>query len=81
VERRTALKHLLRKTSNSIVLSEHMNGPDGEVMFRHACAMGLEGIVCKRVDRPYSAPQRHGWASALAGPSMAASPTEPARGT
>jgi bifunctional non-homologous end joining protein LigD len=47
-ERRTALVQLLRKTSNGLVLSEHMAGPDGEAMFRHACAMGLEGIVCKR---------------------------------
>jgi hypothetical protein len=29
------------------------NGPDGEAMFRHACAMGLQGIVSKRADRPY----------------------------
>ena len=52
LERRTALVQLLPKTGNSIVLSEHMAGP--EVMFRQACAMGLEGIVCKRLDRPYT---------------------------
>jgi len=27
-----------------------MTGADGEAMFRHACRMGLEGIVSKRVD-------------------------------
>ena len=29
--------------------SEHMDGADGEAMFRHARAMGLEGIVSIRV--------------------------------
>jgi bifunctional non-homologous end joining protein LigD len=38
-----------------------MNGPDGEVMFRHACAMGLEGIVCKRIDRPYTSGRSRDW--------------------
>ena len=28
-------------------------GADGEAMFRHACAMGLEGIVSKRVTTRY----------------------------
>ena len=28
-------------------------GHDGEAMFRHACAMGLEGIVSKRVTCRY----------------------------
>jgi len=30
-----------------------MDGPDGEAMFRHACAVGLEGIISKRADKPY----------------------------
>jgi ATP-dependent DNA ligase len=30
-----------------------MDGKHGEAMFRHACAMGLEGIVSKRVDSRY----------------------------
>jgi bifunctional non-homologous end joining protein LigD len=30
--------------------SEHVEG-DGEAIFRHACALGLEGIVSKRRDR------------------------------
>jgi hypothetical protein len=31
-----------------------MESTDGDAMFRHACAMGLEGIVAKRRDKPYS---------------------------
>ena len=34
-------------------LSEHMAGAAGEAMFRHACALGLEGIVSKRVTSRY----------------------------
>jgi len=30
-----------------------MEGKDGEAVFRHACTMGLEGIVAKRRDKPY----------------------------
>jgi hypothetical protein len=35
-----------------IRLSEHLDG-DGGLAFRHACRMGLDGIVPKRRDRPY----------------------------
>jgi bifunctional non-homologous end joining protein LigD len=38
-----------------------MDGPDGEAMFRHACAMGLEGIVSKRLDRPYTSGRSRDW--------------------
>jgi ATP-dependent DNA ligase len=33
--------------------SEHMSGGEGEAMFRHACAMGLEGIVSKKLMSRY----------------------------
>ena len=51
--RRETLAGLLRKASNGIRLSEHVDGADGTAVFRHACAMGLEGIVAKRRDWPY----------------------------
>ena len=28
---------------------------DGGTIFEHACSLGLEGIVCKRIDAPYRA--------------------------
>jgi hypothetical protein len=31
-----------------LIFSEHMDAADGQRMFRHACALGLEGIVWKR---------------------------------
>src|SRR4051812_46473104 len=33
-----------QKAGPALRFSEHMAGADGEAMFRHACAMGLEGI-------------------------------------
>src|ERR1700745_1660855 len=33
-------------------------GPD---LFRHACTMGLEGLVSKRADRPYRAGRSKDW--------------------
>jgi hypothetical protein len=41
--------------------SEHLDGADGEAMFRHACAMGLEGIVSKRVDSRYKSGRCLSW--------------------
>ena len=43
-----------------IVLSEHLHG-DGAAMFRHACALGLEGIVSKRRDAPYRSGRCADW--------------------
>jgi bifunctional non-homologous end joining protein LigD len=51
--RRETLASLLRKVTSGIRLSEHLACTDGETILQHACAMGLEGIVAKRRDRPY----------------------------
>jgi bifunctional non-homologous end joining protein LigD len=50
--RRASLTRLLREARPGIRLSEHLNG-HGETIFGHACALGAEGIVAKRRDRPY----------------------------
>ncbi len=34
---------------------------DGETIFQHACAMGLEDIVAKRRDRPYRSGRSPDW--------------------
>jgi hypothetical protein len=34
-------------------LNEHMEHPDGVAVFQHACKMGLEGIVSKRLGSRY----------------------------
>ena len=40
---------MLRKSSNGIQPSEHMDGESDPEMYRHAGAVGLEGIVSHRV--------------------------------
>ena len=52
IGRRRMLQKALKKAGPALRFSEHMAGADGEAMFRHACAMGLEGIVSKRVASP-----------------------------
>ena len=60
-ERRKALTKLLRKAGDGIRLSEHLAITDGNTIFQHACAMGLEGIVAKRRDRPYRSGRSPDW--------------------
>jgi bifunctional non-homologous end joining protein LigD len=40
--------------------SDHMEGVNA-AMRRHACGMGLEGIVCKQADAPYKAGRTRSW--------------------
>ena len=42
-------------------LSGHVEGPKGAALFRRACAMGLEGIVSKRIDARYRSEPFLGW--------------------
>jgi bifunctional non-homologous end joining protein LigD len=59
--RRATLASLLRKSGQGIRLSGHLDAADGDLVFRHACAMGLEGIVAKRRDRPYRSGRSPDW--------------------
>jgi bifunctional non-homologous end joining protein LigD len=47
--------------TNGIQLSEHVDVVDGPTLFRHACVMGLEGIIAKRRDRPYRSGRSPDW--------------------
>jgi bifunctional non-homologous end joining protein LigD len=51
--RKVMLARILRRSADGIILNEHMDGELGAAMFKHACRMGLEGIVSKRRDKPY----------------------------
>ncbi|WP_244622607.1 non-homologous end-joining DNA ligase [Microvirga brassicacearum] len=58
--RRDALEAVLDPTSRTIMLSVEIEG-DGPTIFRHACNHGLEGIVSKRRDKPYTSGRVKEW--------------------
>ncbi len=45
-------RRLLRNTEAVILLNEHVI-EDGAILFAHACRLGAEGIVSKRVEGTY----------------------------
>jgi len=58
--RKATLRSLLIKTGPGLRWNEHIEG-DGETIFRHACKLGLEGIVSKRKDSPYRSGRSTDW--------------------
>jgi bifunctional non-homologous end joining protein LigD len=44
----------------AITYNEHLNH-DGALVFEHACRLGLEGIVSKRLDAPYRSGPSKTW--------------------
>ena len=48
------LQKALKKAGPVLRYSEHLSAEQGEAMFRHACAMGLEGIVSKKLTSGFS---------------------------
>ena len=58
--RRTTLRSLIKHAGPGIRLSDHIEG-DGMAAFRHACRMGLEGIVAKRRDKAYRSGRSPDW--------------------
>jgi bifunctional non-homologous end joining protein LigD len=55
------LQKALKKAGPALRFSEHLEGAAGEAMFRHACAMGLEGIISKRVASRYKSGSCIAW--------------------
>src|SRR5215472_8053197 len=58
--RKATLEMILAKAGVGIRYNEHMEG-DGETVFRHACKLGLEGIVSKRLGSPYVSGRSRHW--------------------
>jgi bifunctional non-homologous end joining protein LigD len=52
-DRERRLAGLPRLSNDGSALNEHFGG-DGVVIFKHACALGCEGIVSKRVGSPFA---------------------------
>ena len=47
--RKATLASILRKARHGVRLNEHLEHDCGLTVFQHACKMGLEGIVSKRL--------------------------------
>jgi bifunctional non-homologous end joining protein LigD len=61
IGRRRMLQKTFRKAGEALRFSEHMEAEHGPAMHRHACAMGLEGIVSKRVESRYRSGRCRSW--------------------
>jgi bifunctional non-homologous end joining protein LigD len=51
--RKATLASILRKSRPGVRLNQHLEFDSGPVVFQHACKMGLEGIVSKRLGSRY----------------------------
>ena len=58
--RKQRLAKMLACGGEAITYNEHLN-QDGPVVFEHACRLGLEGIVSKRLDAPYRSGPSKTW--------------------
>jgi ATP-dependent DNA ligase len=59
-ERKAKLEKLLARAQAALIFNEH-TAEEGAVVFRHACMMGLEGIVSKRLTTPYRSGPSRDW--------------------
>jgi bifunctional non-homologous end joining protein LigD len=59
-ERKRILAKLLSHTHEGIAFNEHYTG-DGGINFKHACALGCEGIVSKRLGSSYRSGRADCW--------------------
>jgi ATP-dependent DNA ligase len=61
IERRNVLLiRLLAKARVGLQVNDHIVDP-GDVVFRHACQLGFEGIVSKRLGSPYRSGRSRHW--------------------
>jgi len=59
-ERKGTLAKLLRHPHEGIAFNQHNTG-DGAIIFKHACALGCEGIVSKRLGSSYRSGRADCW--------------------
>jgi bifunctional non-homologous end joining protein LigD len=59
--RKTNLARLLARRPDGIFVAPYEQGEIGPDLFRACCNMGLEGLVSKRVDRPYRGGRSPDW--------------------
>jgi bifunctional non-homologous end joining protein LigD len=61
IERKAALRDVLPKRMPTIAFAEFFEKQDGDAVYRHACKLGLEGIVSKLRDSPYRSGRQESW--------------------
>jgi bifunctional non-homologous end joining protein LigD len=59
--RKVGLAQMLADPVDGIFIAEYEKGDIGDVLFKVACNMGLEGIVSKHLDRPYGTGRCKHW--------------------
>ena len=59
--RKATLASLLRKGKPGVRLNEHIAHPNGAAVFHHACKLGAEGIVSKRLGSRYRSGRSPDW--------------------
>ena len=59
-DRKDALADLLRGMEDGIAFNKHFDA-DGAIVFTHACVLGCEGIVSKRLGSPYRSGRVDHW--------------------
>jgi bifunctional non-homologous end joining protein LigD len=59
-QRKARLAELLRNIPDGIAFNQHFTG-DGAAIFKHACELGCEGIVSKRLDSHYRSGRVDHW--------------------
>jgi bifunctional non-homologous end joining protein LigD len=59
--RKATLASVLAKAGSGLRLNEHLEHDDGDLVFRHACKLDLEGIVSKRLGSRYRSGRSPDW--------------------
>ena len=59
-DRKLELKKLLKNVHPGIAYNRHFD-VEGAIVFHHACKLGCEGIVSKRLGSPYSSGRSRDW--------------------
>jgi bifunctional non-homologous end joining protein LigD len=59
--RKATLASILRKSRAGVRLNEHLEHPDGPLVFAHACKLGAEGVVSKRLGSRYRSGRSPDW--------------------
>jgi bifunctional non-homologous end joining protein LigD len=60
VRRKVLLARLLARARVGLQVNDHLAAP-GDVVFCHACQLGLEGIVSKRLGSRYTSGRSRDW--------------------